>query len=218
MQNALSSFLTNLTPLCSQDSEDEDEDAQEDDDDEEWECEETEIESANSTTINVSDYYNVTECASILALNSTEDLNSTYADLTAWCANATAAATPAPVEPTVSASETLFNDASSSFVSATDLPTGSASAWSSETVTDAPSATASATSSLESSQSEESTDAITSYVDVYATSYVEPSAASATQSSSSVESESTGTESLSKRLSRGFKKVRRAHVGRNAFV
>ncbi|KAJ9107670.1 hypothetical protein QFC21_001130 [Naganishia friedmannii] len=183
---------------------------------EEWECEETEIDSSDST-LNISEYYNSTDCASILAMNATAtDLNSTYADLTAWCANATAAATPASVEPTSSVSET-FSDASSSFASATDLPTESASALTSVTMTEAPSATASVTSSFEANQSDDSSDVYTSYVDAYETSYVEPSA-SATQSSSSAESEATGSESLSKRLSRGFKKVRRAHVGRNAFV
>ncbi|KAJ9115926.1 hypothetical protein QFC22_005069 [Naganishia vaughanmartiniae] len=184
-------------------------------DDDEWECEETEVESSNSTLV-ASDYYNVTECASILALNGT-DLNSTYADLTAWCVNATASVTPALAEPTSSATETLSSvnsetlSASSSFASATDLPTESASVWASETATEAPSATASATTSFAENQSP---DVVTSYVDAYETSYVEPSAV-ATQSSSAVEGEPTesgsepapSAESLSKRLSRGFKKV-----------
>jgi hypothetical protein len=186
----------------------------EDEDDEEWECTEEEIDSEGET-VDISEYYNSTDCQAILSLNAT-DANATYVDLIAWCTNITSSAIPdsnttdvfpSATEPAVAEPSVWASDASS-FESASASSTES---WSAESTPASSSESVSAESTSESA----SPEAVTSYVDVYATEYVQPSASA---SSTADVAEATEGETLSRRLANGFRRVRRSHVGRNSFV
>lgn len=171
--------------------------------------------------MDVSEYYNSTDCEAILSLNAT-DINATYVDLMAWCSNITSTAVPvAALEASYAANETAAAESSAWTSDASPSSTASnTESWAAEqtsaSLTESAyiqSATESATTETASESS--SPDAITSYVDVYATEYVQPSASA---SPSADVAEATEGESLSRRLTNGFRRVRRSHVGRSAFV
>lgn len=197
--------------------EDEEEEIPEEEDEDEWECTEEEVDD-EGVIVDVSEYYNSTDCQAILSLNAT-DANATFVDLMAWCSNITASEVP------ISATSETFPSATESVIAEPTVWTSEASA-ASDVATAASSteswwAEATPASSSESASTETesaSAEAVTSYVDVYATEYVQPSASASSSADAAEATEATEGESLSRRLTNGFRRVRRSHVGRNAFV
>ncbi|GHJ90186.1 hypothetical protein NliqN6_6588 [Naganishia liquefaciens] len=195
------------------------EDDQEDDD--EWECTEEEIDDGEDVIVDVSEYYNSTDCQAILSLNAT-DVNATYADLMTWCSNITSSEDPiAAPQASLPVNETTTTESFAwSSDAAPSMTASSTESWSSEETNASSTGSAYTESATESAWTETtsesaSPEAITSYVDVYATEYVQPSASA---SSSADVAEATEGETLSRRLTNGFRRVRRSHVGRSAFV